>query len=47
MAVHHIMADGTVRDDITGYVVMLDEVYEIIRRVNERLKKEAAEKQHT
>lgn len=42
--VYHIMADGTMRDDISGYVVQNEEVYEIIRRVNERLKAEAKEK---
>ena len=42
--VYHIMADGTMREDISGYVVQNEEVYEIIRRVNERLKAEAQEK---
>lgn len=45
--VYHVMADGTVREDITGYVVTDEAVYDIIRNVNERLKKEAEEKQHT
>ena len=37
------MADGTMREDITGYVVQDEAVYDIIRRVNERLKEEAEE----
>lgn len=41
MAVYHIMADGTMREDITGYIVDDEAVYEIIDRVNKRLKAEA------
>lgn len=39
--VYHVMADGTMREDITGYMVEDEAVYEVIRRVNERLKREA------
>lgn len=45
--VYHVMADGTMREDITGYVVTDEAVYDIIRRVNERLKKEAEKKNRT
>lgn len=41
--VYHIMADGTMREDITGYMVEDEAVYEVIRRVNERLKRESEE----
>lgn len=38
MSVYHIMADGTMRDSIAGVVVEDPEVYDIINRVNQRLK---------
>lgn len=36
--VYHIMADGTMRDSIAGVVVEDPAVYDIIDRVNQRLK---------
>ena len=39
----HIMADGTVRDSIEGFVVTREAcpgAYAVIERVNERIKKE-------
>ena len=42
--VYHIMSDGTMREDISGYIVQDEAVYEIIRRVNERLQEERNER---
>lgn len=38
MSVYHIMADGTMRDSIAGVVIEDPAVYDIINRVNQRLK---------
>lgn len=38
MAVYHIMSDGTTRDSIAGVVIEDPAVYDIIDRVNQRLK---------
>lgn len=36
--VTHVMADGTVRDDITGYAIPENNpVYDIFRKINEDL----------
>lgn len=44
--VHHILKDGTKLDDITGHVVKLPEVYEVIRQIEERLNREQAAAHH-
>ncbi|HFU3713989.1 TPA: hypothetical protein ACGPDC_001340 [Streptococcus suis] len=34
--VTHVMADGTILDDITGYIIPDDsQVYDIFRKINE------------
>lgn len=46
----HIMADGTVRDSIEGFVVPYEQcpdAYAVIERVNERIKNERMIKNDT
>ena len=41
----HVLADGTELDDITGHVVTLPEVYQVIAQLERRLAEEQREKE--